>query len=56
MTRPDGVLRWLRENLHRGKAVFTISAGDAKELLAYIADLETLARMDLTGSVQIPKG
>lgn len=56
MTRPDDVLRWLRSNLNRKVVVFSISEGDAKELLAYIADLETLATMNLAGSVQIPKG
>lgn len=54
MTRPDAVLRWLRENVNRKRAIFSISENDAKEILAYIADLETAAAMDLTGSVRIP--
>ncbi len=54
MTRPDAVLRWLRENVNRKRAIFSISENDAKEILAYILDLEAAAMLDLSGSIQIP--
>lgn len=54
MTRPDAVLRWLRENVNRKRAIFSISENDAKEILAYILDLEAATALDLTGTVRIP--